>query len=133
MRREPRMNANARESGICVNSRSFAAFLLSLTFASCSHRTYTHHISMPQPDTAVHANMRRQVTNAVDAGDGDHEAAVLRRKVAADPNDLSARLAIAEHYRKLGFPDVALEYYRLAADRFPDSGEVYVHLAQSLR
>jgi Flp pilus assembly protein TadD len=77
--------------------------------------------------------MRRQVTNAVDAGDGDHEASVLRRKLAADPTDLSSRLAIAEHYRKLGFPDVALEHYRLAAARFPDSSEVHVHLAQSLR
>ena len=133
MRREPRINANERESDICVNSRSFAALLLSLTVASCSHHTYTQHQPIPSPDTALHANMRRQVTNAVDAGDGDHDAALLRRKVAADPNDLSSRLAIAEHYRKLGFPDIALEYYRLAADRFPDSGEVRVHLAQTLR
>jgi tetratricopeptide (TPR) repeat protein len=43
------------------------------------------------------------------------------------------RLDLAESYTQRGFPEVALEHYRLAAERFPNSPEVQVRLARSLR
>src|SRR5207237_2168891 len=51
----------------------------------------------------------RQVKNAVDAGDGDYQLRVLRDKVAAEPENISARLDLAKAYQERGFPDVALE------------------------
>jgi tetratricopeptide (TPR) repeat protein len=75
----------------------------------------------------------RQVKNAVDAGDGDYELRRLREIVAAEPGNIPARLDLAAVYRQRGFPDVALEVTRLAAARFPESGEVELALVRSLR
>jgi Flp pilus assembly protein TadD len=77
--------------------------------------------------------MKRQVDNAADAGDGDVEARTLRRRMQADPENLTVRLQLARHYDENGFPEVAAEHYRLAAAHFPDSAEVVVALAKSLR
>lgn len=62
--------------------------------------------------------MHRQVLNAVDAGDGDIEVRRLRRRVAAVPSDSAARLALAEHYEKSGYPELAIDHLRqvLASD-----------------
>ncbi len=75
----------------------------------------------------------RQVKNAVDAGDGDYQLRVLRDKVAAEPDNITARLELAKAYRERGFPDVALEIGRLAAARFPESGEAQISLVRALR
>ena len=77
--------------------------------------------------------MKRQVLNAIDAGDGDYETRMLREKMAAEPENLQVRLDLAGSYEQRGFPEVALEHYRLAAERFPNSAEVQVRLARSLR
>ena len=95
----------------------------------------THHAQVartPQTPSAPTV-WERQVKNAVDAGDGDYPLRVLREKVAAEPESIAARVELAKAYRERGFPDVALEISRLAAARFPDSGEVQLALVRSLR
>src|SRR5438309_2073572 len=73
----------------------------------CAHRIGTAGIA-PAP-SALSRNFERQAVNAIDAGDGDYEAKVLRARLNADPQDLSARLELARHYWKAGFPEVAIE------------------------
>ena len=75
----------------------------------------------------------RQIRNAKDAGDGDYELRVLRDKTAAEPGNITARLELAKAYKVRGYPDVGLEICRLAAARFPESGEVQLALAEALR
>ncbi len=77
--------------------------------------------------------MARQVQNAVDAGEGDLEARVLRKRLALDASDLDARILLARLYSRKGLPDLALEHYRLAAALFPDSVVVTLSLAKMLR
>ncbi|MBI1896002.1 MAG: tetratricopeptide repeat protein [Acidobacteria bacterium] len=77
--------------------------------------------------------MRRQAVNALEAGEGDLRLAGLRRKVLAEPDSLPARLELAREYARTGYPDLAVEHYRLAAARFPDSEEVQIVLARTLR
>lgn len=86
-----------------------------------------HRAPPPQPA------FERQIRNALDAGDGDYDLRALRERLAARPGDLAARMELAEAYRRRGFPEVALEHYRLAAARFPDSAPVALELAKSLR
>jgi len=57
----------------------------------------------------------------------------LREKVAAAPDDIAARVELANTYRERGYPDIALEMCRLAAARFPNSGEVQLALVAALR
>ena len=71
------------------------------------------------PSYGVNETMARQVRNAKDAGDGDYRIKALRRRVTANPQDLQARLELADLYRESGFPDVAIEHYRLAASSIP--------------
>ncbi len=82
---------------------------------------------------AVTQVMKRQITNAVDAGDGDYIVRALREKLVADPDNLSVRLQLAEHYQQLGYPELAIEHYRLTASRFPANAAVAIRLARSLR
>jgi Flp pilus assembly protein TadD len=77
--------------------------------------------------------VERQVINAVDAGDGDYEIKVLRARLDADPTDLKTRLELADHYRRLGFGEIAIEHGRLACERAPDSEEAHIALAKMLR
>ena len=84
------------------------------------------------PQRAQQSAFERQVQNAHDAGDGDYQLQALRQKVAAAPDDVAARLELASAYRERGYPDVALEICRLAAARFPQSGEVELALVRSL-
>jgi Flp pilus assembly protein TadD len=69
----------------------------------------------------------------VDAGEGDSELRALRRRLAADPRDLGARLQLAARYSELGLPDLALEHYRLAMAQFPESAAATLGLAKMLR
>jgi Flp pilus assembly protein TadD len=75
----------------------------------------------------------REAVNAVDAGDGDLEIAGLRKAVMSRPDDVDTRMRLAEAYSKRGFADVALEHYRLLAERFPDSLKATLRLARALR
>ncbi len=69
----------------------------------------------------------------MDAGEGDPIVQALRLRVAHEPANLDARLKLAEHYRSVGYPDLAAEHLRLAAERFRDRGDVQVNLARALR
>jgi tetratricopeptide (TPR) repeat protein len=77
--------------------------------------------------------MRRQVMNAVDAGEGDLETRRLRARVASDPADLKSRLELARRYDDLGYPELAVEHCRVAAERFPSAPAVQELLARTLR
>jgi Flp pilus assembly protein TadD len=102
---------------------------------SCTKTVQDVRIPTPaaaQQRSAVAENIRRQVRNAVDAGEGDIRFRLLRQQLATRPDDLKARLDLARLYAKSGFPDVALEHYRIAAARHPDSEEVAIALARTL-
>jgi len=75
----------------------------------------------------------RQIRNAQDAGEGDYQLKALREKVAADSENVTVRLELAKAYQERGYPDVALEICRLAAARFPESGEAELALVRALR
>jgi Flp pilus assembly protein TadD len=107
------------------------ALLCIMTTASCTRnlQTSAHRV----PATAVSVVMERQVKNAQDAGDGDLEAKLLRRRLAANPLDLDARILLARLYDRRGLSDLALEHYRMAAALFPDSVLVTSELAKTLR
>jgi tetratricopeptide (TPR) repeat protein len=53
--------------------------------------------------------------------------------VAADAESVPARLELAKAYQERGYPDVALEVCRLAAARFPESGDAELALVRTLR
>lgn len=111
---------------------AFVAILL----VSCSCTRQTVSVPTPKPvshPSAVAVAMRRQAINAVDAGDGDLRVRALRQKMAAEPGNLAVRLELARHYEQRGFPEVAAEHYRLAAEQFPAAAEVQVRLAKLLR
>jgi len=105
--------------------------LASLAILACSCTRHTQVARTPPAPTPT--VWERQVKNAVDAGDGDYQLRLLRDKVAAESANIPARLDLAKAYRERGFPDVALEISRLAADRFPESGAVQLELVRSLR
>ena len=102
-----------------------------LVCASCTRQVQT--VSHGAARSSVATVMTRQVQNAADAGDGDLEARNLRNRLAANSKDLNARIALAKLYSQRGFPDLALEHYRLAAAQFPQSPVVTLALAKTLR
>jgi Flp pilus assembly protein TadD len=113
-------------------------FLLTLILAGagCEHQVEraSHPAFPPAPKSAFPAaSPTWRVENAVDAGEGDPEARTLRRRLAADANDLEARMALARYYSRRNLPDLALEHYRFAASQFPDSAVVTATLAKALR
>jgi len=100
--------------------------------AGCAPRSRTVAM-MPAVAPPMQPAMERQVRNALDAGDGDYQIRALREKLAAKPDDVQARLDLAQAYRERGYPDIALEHCRLAAARFPESGASQLALARALR
>src|SRR5271157_1425770 len=107
--------------------------LLLVGFGGCvSHSTVANKAQVPQAKPPVTA-MERQIMNAVDAGDGDYGAKVLRAKLDANPQDLNARLELARYYQRAGFPEIAIEHCRLACERAPESAEAHLALAKMLR
>ncbi len=82
--------------------------------------------------TPVSAVMQRQIQNAIDAGEGDMEARGLRQRLATNADDLDARIRLARLYSSRGLPDLAIEHYRMAAARFPDSVAAALGLAKTL-
>jgi tetratricopeptide (TPR) repeat protein len=101
--------------------------------ASCTHRAVTLNAPVGGAHTAVSANMGRQISNAVDMGDGDVEVRSLRARLSAEPENIDVRMRLAARYEAMGFPEIALEHYRLAAERFPNDAAVMVRLARQLR
>ena len=102
--------------------------------ASCVRQVQDTSLRSPAaPKTAVAEVFDRHIRNALDAGDGDVRLAALRRRVAANPDDLAARMELAKAYIAAGYSDIALEHYRIASTRFPNSSEVAVQMAKTLR
>jgi len=104
--------------------------LLACMSLSCVRTTATRQAAAV-PAVAV-PPFERQVRNAHDAGDGDYQLAQLRQRVASEPDNVGARLELAKAYRDRGYPEVSLEITRLAAARFPDSGEAELALVVDL-
>jgi tetratricopeptide (TPR) repeat protein len=77
--------------------------------------------------------MQRQADNATYVGEGDPEIRSLRRRLAANANDLDARIMLARVYAQRNLPDLALEHYRFAAAQFPDSTVAVLGVATTLR
>src|SRR5262245_14830811 len=111
--------------------RSLLAVAASILASSCTQSVANSPRQTPPP--AMRRVMARHVQNAVDAGEGDLEAKNLRQRLAANPGDLDARILLARLYAKRGLPDLALEHYRLAAARFPDSLIAEIELVKTLR
>jgi tetratricopeptide (TPR) repeat protein len=85
----------------------------------------------PAPKTAVEANATREIRNAIDAGDGDITLRDLRQKLAAEPSNLSTRLALASAYEHQGAVELAIDHYRIALDQF-QSEQAAARLARAL-
>ncbi len=77
--------------------------------------------------------MERQISNAVDAGEGDFAGRALRRKMAAEPGNLEVRLELIRHFATQGNHELAVEHARLALERFPGSAAIVLLQAKSLR
>src|SRR6266542_781041 len=103
--------------------------LLVILSVSCAARNKNAQVQLPPPQPA----MARQIQNAIDVGDGDYEIRMLRQKMAQQPDNLEVRMALAKRYESLGSPELALEHYRLAAARWPDSAELHLLLGKVLR
>lgn len=116
---------------------AIAAFAgLSLSCATTVHTAASAPPKTPaSPKTAAPVAVSafdRQIRNAQDAGDGDYPLTLLRQRVASEPDNVSARLELAKAYRERGYPEIALEISRLAATRFPESGDAELSLVLSL-
>jgi len=74
----------------------------------------------------------RQIRNATDGGDGDYVLKAMGERVTAEPDNIPVRLELAKLYRDRGYPEVGLEICRLAAERFPESGEAQFALVRAL-
>lgn len=92
----------------------YAALCLTglLALSGCGRRAA--YAPSAAPPGAVRAAMERQVRNAVLAGEGDAEVAILRQRLAIAPDAIDVRMRLAAKYQDAGFPDVALEHVRLA-------------------
>jgi tetratricopeptide (TPR) repeat protein len=104
---------------------------VALLSASCTHKQIVK--TAARPASAPPTVWDRQVRNAIDAGEGDLQFRQLRQKVAAEPDNIAARLELAKAYRERGLHEVALEISRLATARFPESGPAQLSLVRDLR
>ncbi|MCS7315197.1 MAG: tetratricopeptide repeat protein [Bryobacterales bacterium] len=104
-----------------------------LALVGCSQRIRPAGRAPAPAAPAVYSTLNRHIVNALDAGEGDFTLGALRRQLAADPANPQVRLQLAKRYRELGFPDLALEHARLAAERFPDLADAQIEQARALR
>jgi tetratricopeptide (TPR) repeat protein len=98
-----------------------------LMLISCARQNQSA-LKTPQAPSA----MDRQVLNAVDAGDGDAELRLLRSRVIDSPQSITARLELGRAYEQRGYPELALDHYRWAAEHAPDSADAHLMLARAL-
>jgi len=87
----------------------------------------------PPAPRSTFAMFERQILNARYAGEGDLDLRALQARLASEPDNLQVRLDLAQRYERLGSRELALEHYRLAAGRFPESAEVQLRMARCLR
>lgn len=115
--------------------KTLTVVLLPVLLASCAtERHVTHMAVAPRAARyAVTQNIEREVQNAKDAGEGDYVARELRQRLILEPDNVQVRLDLAAHLLQSGHSDLALEHYRVAAEKFPDNADVALHLAKTLR
>jgi Flp pilus assembly protein TadD len=73
-----------------------------------------------------------QVRNAVHAGDGDLEVQALRKRLLDHPRDIAIRRRLAARFEASGYPDLALEHLRIAAELAPGDITLQLDLAATL-
>lgn len=104
-----------------------------LCAVSCTQQRVGNIRKPVAPGSAMLTTFERQIANARYAGEGDYPGRSLQARVAAEPEDIPLRLELARHYQQVGSPELALEHYRLAAARAPDSGQVQLLMIKCLR
>lgn len=112
-----------------------AVIACALGLCSCSQHRMNGPARPAAPAAArsINPTFERQIVNARYAGEGDWQLRALQTRLATDPDNLQVRLDLARHYESLGSRELALEHYRLAAGRFPESKEVHLGMAKCLR
>ena len=110
-----------------------AALSVSCVHQTLASKTAAPPMTAPQMTAPPNTVWDRQVRNAVDAGDGDYQLRAMREKVAAEPENIAARVELSNAYGERGYHEVALEISRLAVARFPESGEAQLALVRDLR
>lgn len=107
-----------------------------LAAASCSVKTRPSTMAQSvgglRPAMERHVKIAHEVRNAVDAGEGDFEARQLRERLVASPGDLDLRLRLAARYEEIEMPELAIEHYRLATERFPAEAAAQIRLARAM-
>lgn len=98
--------------------------ILSAFAAGCSRTAQT----ASRPVSPFEAQAR----NAVHAGDGDLEIQALRRRLLETPQDSALRRRLADRFSAAGYPDLALEHLRLAAEIAPSDFALQLDLAAAL-
>jgi Flp pilus assembly protein TadD len=112
--------------------RPAAVAALAMSLLACQHAGSTAVAkapAMPSPPPL----MKRQILNAIDAGDGDVAVRDLRRQILEEPDRLDLRTQLVDHFAKLGETELVVEHLRLLAERFPANEELHLRLARSLR
>lgn len=99
--------------------------LIALTITSCSRQKSTAARQLPVFDT--------QVRNAVNMGDGDLEIQALRKRLLDNPHDLPSRRRLAAKFDAAGYPDLALDHLRIAAELAPSDLSLHLDLAGALK
>lgn len=109
-----------------------AALLLAAGGVACKHG---HQLSAKSPAALPTPPpvMKRQILNAIDAGDGDVRVRDLRRLIVEQPDRLDLRLELVDHFESIGQADLVLEHLRLLAERFPADESLSLRLARNLR
>lgn len=114
---------------------TLAALVCALGLCSCSQHRMNGPARPAAPAAAgsINPTFERQIVNARYAGEGDWQLRALQARLAKEPGNLQLRLELARYYESLGSRELALDHYRLAAERFPDSEEVWLGMAKCLR
>ena len=101
-----------------------------LLLGGCASKNRVSRVTVPAH--SLQPVMRRQVLNAVDAGEGNPRVRNLRERMAEKPKNVRLRLELAAEYSRTGYPELELEHLRLAVERFPESEAAVVALSRAL-
>ncbi|MFN8686502.1 MAG: hypothetical protein ACK50U_10950 [Acidobacteriota bacterium] len=74
-----------------------------------------------------------QARNAMHLGDGDLEIQALRRRLLESPKDIALRRRLAGRFADAGYPELALEHLRLAAEMEPSDFALQLDLCDALQ
>lgn len=106
------------------------ALAAGVLLGGCATKNRVSRVTVPA--NAPRPTMQRQVLNAVDAGEGNPRVRALRERIAEEPQNVRARVELAEEYAKAGYPELELEHLRLAVERFPEAEAAVMALGRAL-